>query len=294
VKYCNAVCKKVHKKKHKKDCEEHVRLETEKHDEELRIAAELHDKELFKQPPPAEDCPICFERMPSVLPLLSSAQIYMSCCGKTVCSGCCYAPLYDNQGNEVDNKKCPFCRTPAPFTYKKEDEEISIRLKKRLDADDPAAMYNLGCYYRDGQYRYPQNYTKALELWHQAGKFGYSEAYVCIGYAYINGRGAEIDEKKARHYWELAAMSGSVVARYNLGVYEHRADNMNRALKHFMIATRDGCAKSLKEIQDLFSKGHATKDEYTKALCTYQVYLGEIKTDQRDKAAAADDDHRYY
>jgi len=37
VKYCNAVCKKVHKKKHKKDCEEHVRLATEKHNEELRL-----------------------------------------------------------------------------------------------------------------------------------------------------------------------------------------------------------------------------------------------------------------
>ena len=25
-----------------------------------------HDKELFKQPPPAEDCPICFLRLPSL------------------------------------------------------------------------------------------------------------------------------------------------------------------------------------------------------------------------------------
>ena len=65
----------------------------------------------------------------------------MSCCGKTICSGCCYAPLYDNQGNEVDNKKCPFCRTPAPFTHK-ENEEINIRLKKRMDADDAYAIYN--------------------------------------------------------------------------------------------------------------------------------------------------------
>ena len=31
VKYCNAKCKKVHKKKHKKECEEHVKLATEKH-----------------------------------------------------------------------------------------------------------------------------------------------------------------------------------------------------------------------------------------------------------------------
>jgi hypothetical protein len=29
VKYCNAACKKKHRHKHKKDCEEHVRLTTE-------------------------------------------------------------------------------------------------------------------------------------------------------------------------------------------------------------------------------------------------------------------------
>jgi len=50
------VCKKVHKKKHKKDCEEHLRLAAQR-------AAELHDETLFKQPPPLyEDCPICFLR----------------------------------------------------------------------------------------------------------------------------------------------------------------------------------------------------------------------------------------
>ena len=48
-----------HLSQHKKQCEEHVKLATEKYNEELRIAAELHDKELFKQPPPLfEDCPI--------------------------------------------------------------------------------------------------------------------------------------------------------------------------------------------------------------------------------------------
>ena len=67
VKYCNAACKKKHRHKHKKDCEEHVRLAVEKHDEELRIAAELHDKKLFKQPPPREDCLICFLRMTTLL-----------------------------------------------------------------------------------------------------------------------------------------------------------------------------------------------------------------------------------
>jgi len=114
VKYCNAACKKVHKKKHKKDCEEHQRR-----------AAELHDKELFKQPPPAEDCPICFLRIPT----LETGSTHMSCCGKVICSGCSYAPVYDNQGNEVDNNKCPFCRTPDPESYEEGIEREKIRVK---------------------------------------------------------------------------------------------------------------------------------------------------------------------
>ena len=52
VKYCNAACKKKHRHKHKKQCEEHVRLATEHaaklRVEELRLAAEKHDEELFK------------------------------------------------------------------------------------------------------------------------------------------------------------------------------------------------------------------------------------------------------
>ena len=284
--YCNAVCKKVHKKKHKKDCEELIRLATEKHNEELRIAAELYDEKLFKQPPPTnEDCPICFLRMPVL-----SRGVYKACCGKVICSGCDYAPLYDNQGNEVDNKKCPFCRTPTPSSEK----EMINRYKKRMKIGDPIAIHSLGSYYREGLYGLPQDYTKALELYLRAGELGYTEAYCFVGYAYETGDGVEVDEKKAKHYWELASMRGNVNARYNLGVAEHNAGNLDRALKHWMISARDVHAKSLNEIKELYSKGHATKEDYMEALQSYQTYLGEIKSVQRDKAAAADEDNRYY
>ena len=142
--YCNAVCKKIHKKKHKKDCEEYIRLATEKRNEEVRIAAVIHDKKLFRQPLPPEDCPICLLRMPSLL----RGRRYQSCCGKEICCGCTYAPLYDNQGNEVD-KVCPFCRIPRPNTVK----ENAKRLKKRAEANDPIAIFTLGCHYRDGTIR---------------------------------------------------------------------------------------------------------------------------------------------
>ena len=287
VRYCNAVCKKVHKKKHKKDCEELIRLATEKHNEELKRAAEKHDENLFKQPPPQYgDCPICFLR----LPYLNTGKRYQSCCGKFICCGCGYAPVYDNQGNKVVEKKCPFCRTPFNYT----DEETVLRNKKRLELDDPIALYNQGCEYDNGMNGYPQNHTKAIELWHRAGELGFANAYRNIAYAYAHGEGVVVDKNKAKHYWELSAIGGDATARHNLGSTEARAGNYDRALKHWMIAARDGFTTSLNHIQTMYFKGHATKDDYTTALRSYQTYLGEIKSKQRDEAAAADEDYRYY
>ena len=51
----------------------------------------------------------------------------------------------------------------------------------------------------------------------------------------MNGRGVERDMKKAKHYWELAAIGGNVRARYNLGCLEENTGKMRIALKHYMI-----------------------------------------------------------
>ena len=278
VKYCNAACKKKHRHKHNQDCKKHVRLAVEH-------AAKLHDEKLFQQPPP-EDCPICFERMPS----LGSGCKYQSCCGKVICSGCSHAPVYDNQGNEVEGKKkCPFCRTLRPA-----DEEIVERLRKRAELNDPFAVYNIGVYHRDGINGFPQDYSKALELWHRAAELGYAAAYNSIGIAYVNGEGVEVEKKKSRHYYELAAIGGNKPARHNLGRGELQRGNLDRALKHFVIAIRGGYHDSLNMFKQLYSKGYATKEDYTKALQSYQTFVSEVKSVQRDEAAAAHEYYRYY
>jgi hypothetical protein len=53
VKYCDAMCQRNHWPKHKIDCKQR--------------AAQLRDEALFKDPPPKEDCPICFLPMPTRL-----------------------------------------------------------------------------------------------------------------------------------------------------------------------------------------------------------------------------------
>ena len=104
----------------------------------------------------------------------------------------------------------------------------------------------------------------------------------------------ERDENKAKHYFGLAAMMGDVQARHNVGSLEEDMGNMDRALKHYMIAVVCGDSHSLTRVREFYSNGHASKDDYTKALRSYQAYLDEIKSDQRDKAAAVCDEFRYY
>ena len=253
AKYCNAACKKKHRSKHKEECERRVAELQEEELERERRAVELHDKKLFKQPPPHEDCPIC------MLPLtsLNSGKRYRSCCGKVICSGCIYAVEKRDGGVGL----CPFCRTPAP-----DPEELIEQYKKRMEVGDAEAIHSLGCCYSNGLHGLPQDYAKALELWHQAAELGNTASYFNIGNSYLGGNGVERDEKKAVHYYELAAMGGHVVARHNLGAIEYKAGNMDRALKHFMIAVGSGDTDALHAIQTLFMDGKATKEDYAKAL----------------------------
>ena len=185
---------------------------------------------------------------------------------------------------------CPFCRTPAPDSEK----ELVKRIKKRVEAGDAEAIFGLGGCHSEGVYGLPRDYDKALKLWHRAGELGYTKAYNNVGNAYHFGEGVERDEKKADHYFELAAIGGDVTARYNLGNAEWRADNWDRAVKHYMIAAGVGLNNSVKNIQQLYRNGHATKEDYAKALRACQKYIDEIKSEQRDIAAAFSDQYKYY
>ena len=268
VKYCNRDCQVAHRPQHKKACK--------------KRAAELHDIKLFKQPPPPEDCPICMLSLPP----LHTGSKYKSCCGKRICSGCIIAVEKRDGGVGL----CPFCRTPTPTT----DEEMIKQYKKRMEIGDASAIYNLGGWYSDGMYGLPQDRAKALELWQQAGELGNTKSYSSIGGAYDNGNGVERDEKKALHYYELAAMAGDSISRLNLGNAEGRKGNYDRALNHFMISVEFGLHESLETIKRMFMNGQAAKDDYAKALQAYQAYLSEIKSPQRDEAAAFNEDYKYY
>ena len=191
----------------------------------------------------------------------------------------------------LDNMKCPFCRVPTPNHV-----EVIKMYKKRMEMDDANAIYNVGCYYRNGELGFPRDSAKAFELFLRAGELGSAKSYYNVGNAYLNGEGVEMDMKQAKHYWELAAVGGYTgPARYNLGIIEKIEGNMSIALKHYMIAVECGHDLSLKKVREFYTSGHATKDDYANALRSYQNYLDRVKSAQRDEAAAFDsDEYRYY
>lgn len=139
------------------------------------------------------------------------------------------------------------------------------------------------------------NILASLELLHRSGELGSARAYCDIGSAYMYGRGGvEIDKKKAMYYYELAAIGGHLLGRLGIAGHEEDLGNMDRALKHLMIGARCGDSFCLKEILRFYSAGHATREDYANALRAYQAFVADIKSDQRDEAAAACDEEYHY
>eukprot|EP00979_Chaetoceros_neogracilis_P004017 scaffold695_cov279-Chaetoceros_neogracile.AAC.43 len=262
VKYCNRSCQVAHRPAHKKACKKRV--------------AELLDEKLFKQPPPNEDCPICYLRLPIVL----VQSMYQSCCGKMLCRGCVHAHAV--AAADTEKEKCVFCRSEATSS----EEEHIERMKKRAEANDAQAMSNLGSYYRFGMIGLRQDHAKALDFYHKSAELGNNIAHFALYVCYQTEDIVEKDTRKATHHGQLGAIAGNVHARYNLGCDEHIAGNVDRAYKHWMISANDGCDLSMKAVQEGYKNGFVTKDDYAKTTRAYGNSIDEMKSDDRDRAAA--------
>jgi TPR repeat protein len=258
-------------------------------------AAELRDEALFKNPPPKEDCPICFLPMPvsliccmslppaSVLsvPIYDYAmaneelakkatETYYPCCGKCICTGCIYS--FRESGND---DKCPFCNSNRG---NKTDEECIQELMKRVEAGDASAIYQLASYYYHGIEGFQQDHAKSTELYARAANLGSSEAHYNLGNAYRE-RG---DLKKAKIHTESAAMAGHEVARYNLGITEARSGNLERAVKHWTIGASAGEYQSMHILRAEFEKDRVSRDQIDSILAAYNDSCAEMRSEARD------------
>ena len=264
VKYCNRDCQIAHRPQHKKACR--------------KRAAELHEELLFRENS-RQECPICM--LPLPLYDNHTGINFYSCCGKNICIGC--IDVMVSGAKDL----CAFCRTP----YSSSDEEEVKRLHKLMEKGNAYAILRLAGLYERGMMGMPQDWAKANELYLKAGEHGCAVAYYNLGNSYTHGRGVVFDMKKAKHYYELAAMNGHVNARNNLGAFEGQTGNYQRAMKHFLIAARAGSKISLDTVKQGYIHGRVTKEEYANTLREYQKSQDEMKSEARDRAAATREIH---
>jgi TPR repeat protein len=155
-------------------------------------------------------------------------------------------------------------------------------MMKRVKANDPAAMREMGAmkHYDEGDYKGAFNYlTKAAELED-------IRAHYLLGYMYRRGEGVKKDEEKAVYHSEKAAIGGDPYARYDLACYEERKGNKERAVKHSIIAANLGLEISMKELWKDYKDGYITKEELEATLRTHKAVIDEMKSKERDEAAA--------
>lgn len=105
-----------------------------------------------------------------------------------------------------------------------------------------------------------------------------------MGRAYWKGEVVEKDQNKAIQHLKLAAIGGYEKARHCLGDAEMCNGNIDRAMKHYMIAAKSGYDNSLKLVGAGYKAGHVTKDEYAITLRAYQNTQDKMKSEQRTKA----------
>ena len=280
VKYCDASCQHKHWPKHKKQCK-------------LR-AAELHDEALFKDPPPKEDCPICFLPMPrrlincitlppatrSSVPINDFAiaheeladevmQEYYSCCGKRICRGCIYSVC--KSGN---NEKCPFCNSDRNNT----EEERVQQMMRRVKANDAASIYMLADSYYQGLHGLQRDEERAIKLFTKSAELGFSKAHYNLGMLYHDGGAL----KKAKFHFEAAAMAGHDGARLSLGCIEFHSGNMEQAFKHWTIAASAGSYNAMHEMRAFFEKGHVSRESIDSTLIAYNSSCTQMRSESRD------------
>ena len=186
-----------------------------------------------------------------------------------------YANVMANKYDKAKALRCPFCREPA------DDDENKKRMMIRIKANDPAALCHMAvkCY-DEGDYDAAfDHFTKAAEL-------GNVDAHCRLGICYHEGEGVEKDEEKVVYHWQKAAIGGHHIARYNLAVIEGEHGNIERSVKHLIIAAKIGEEDSMKLLWTHYSLGNITKEELDATLRTHQAAIDETKSEQRDAGEA--------
>lgn len=243
------------------------RQEEEAQNEALRRKA--HQLRLFGEPRPLAECPLCMNAMP----FDNKKRRYFMCCGKTICMSC-HSRAVEAEAKRIRSFNvdlpCPFCRCAE---WQETDLDEETVLSERIERSelngcfDHQAAFELGSYHYNHTYSHPG----VLKWWKKAAEHGNELAAYELGLVFTGSERAKFtareQAKLGKSYMEEAAIAGHPEARYWLG--QHEA-NPELALRHFILAARYGCKKSLGFVVMAYEREAVSKEDLEKILQDHQ------------------------
>jgi TPR repeat protein len=151
-------------------------------------------------------------------------------------------------------------------------------MMKRAEANDAASICLLANGYYCGQIGGQPDRGKAMELYIRAAELGCSKAHYNLADIYKEGG----DLKKAKFYYEAAAMAGDEVARNNLGTMEAHSRNMEQAVKHWMISASAGHCDAMDNLLMAFNDGRVSRETMDSTLTVCNNACAEMRSEARD------------
>mmetsp|Transcript_11289 Transcript_11289/g.18665 ORF Transcript_11289/g.18665 Transcript_11289/m.18665 type:complete len:264 (-) Transcript_11289:60-851(-) len=233
-----------------------------------------HDERLFQQPNSNHlgDCPICCAPLPYDV-TRCSMQL---CCSKVICKSCFLQNLVTERRQKL-TPKCPFCRETL-----KSKAKLYKNTMTRIKANDPIATFQFAAdCHRAG------DLAKALEYYAKAAELGDAEAHLRLAGMFHNGQGVQPSVEKEMSHLEAAALCGHPIARHTLGSHEMMKGNIERGMKHYIIASNQGNKMSMTSVMDGFRQGYVTKEELAATLRTHKNAYDAMNTPERVKTEAS-------
>lgn len=282
--YCNVQCQKAHRKVHKRQCEKKpLKSSGSKKDESAATSSGGDEFDSFADEsdididafefPPRSECPICM--LP--LPLDKQHRTHMLCCGKRLCRACIEEAFRTAANFGGDAGNCAFCRQMPPKT---EEEEFQS-LRALIGRGDGEAAVNLAWKYLHGL-GVAQDKRRAVELYHQATRAGSAKAAAWLADRYLNGNIVGTDRDKAKRLYARAARLGNFSALYNLGAIRLMDGNAG-FMRYFLVSASAGCQEALDAVKAGYKANTITRDEFEKALRSFQAANDELRSENRDK-----------
>jgi TPR repeat protein len=153
-------------------------------------------------------------------------------------------------------------------------ENSAEQLTRPAEKGDPAAQYQLGRKYHDGD-GVTQNYTEANKWFLKAAEQGLPEGQFAVGNAYLLGEGVRQDGAEAALWFRKAADKGLGIAQCNLGVMYTNGQGMPRdyaeGLKWLTKAADLGTPAAQYNLGWAYENGRGVPIDYVQAHVWYSL-----------------------